>query len=129
KTHKPRNPIIKVTQVSQPSDPIKHVADEAVHKELGDSLVRVATTASRLEAEQDSGGGPRCQEAIRDTIAQTRLVEEAAKRLQAKFDEEERLTRKKAQKEQEANIALIETWDDIQAKINADHQLAERLQA
>ncbi|GJT93962.1 ribonuclease H-like domain-containing protein [Tanacetum coccineum] len=29
--------------------------DEAVYKELGDSLVRVATTASSLEAEQDSG--------------------------------------------------------------------------
>ncbi|GKF91382.1 hypothetical protein Tco_0275083, partial [Tanacetum coccineum] len=47
--------------------------DEAVHKELGDSLVRAATTASRLEAEQDSGGGPRCQEAMGDTAAQTRF--------------------------------------------------------
>ncbi|GKF43610.1 hypothetical protein Tco_0130162, partial [Tanacetum coccineum] len=28
---------------------------EAVHKELGDSLVRAATTASSLEAEQDNG--------------------------------------------------------------------------
>ncbi|GJR90685.1 hypothetical protein Tco_0214696, partial [Tanacetum coccineum] len=70
-------------------------ADEAVHKELGDSLVRAATTASSLEAEQDSGnitktrskatpsessslgtnsgGGPRCQETIGDTIAETRF--------------------------------------------------------
>ncbi|GKB29853.1 hypothetical protein Tco_0869254 [Tanacetum coccineum] len=47
--------------------------DEAVHKELGDSLVRAATTASSLEAEQDSGGGPRCQETMGDTIAQTRF--------------------------------------------------------
>ncbi|GJS93206.1 hypothetical protein Tco_0800174 [Tanacetum coccineum] len=68
---------------------------EAIHKELGDSLVRAATTASSLEAEQDSGnitktrskatpnessslgttsgGGPRCQETIGDTIAQTRF--------------------------------------------------------
>nr|GFB43688.1 hypothetical protein [Tanacetum cinerariifolium] len=37
--------------------------DEAVHKELGDSLVRAVTTASSLEAEQDSG----------DTTAQTRF--------------------------------------------------------
>nr|GFA15024.1 hypothetical protein [Tanacetum cinerariifolium] len=29
--------------------------DEAVHKELGDSLVRADTTASSLEAEQDNG--------------------------------------------------------------------------
>nr|GEX42576.1 hypothetical protein [Tanacetum cinerariifolium] len=64
------------------------------HKELDDSLVRVATTASSLEAEQDSGNnnktqskatpnesssqrtnsssGPRCQETMGDTIAQTR---------------------------------------------------------
>ncbi|GKB53861.1 putative ribonuclease H-like domain-containing protein, partial [Tanacetum coccineum] len=69
--------------------------NKVVHKELGDSLVRAATTASSLEAEQDSGnitnnrskatpnessslgttshGGPRCQETIRDTIAQTRF--------------------------------------------------------
>ncbi|GJV33109.1 hypothetical protein Tco_1393509 [Tanacetum coccineum] len=47
----------------------------------------------------------------------------------AEFDEEERLVREKAEKEKEANIALIETWDDIQAKIDDDHQLAERLQA
>ncbi|GJS23097.1 hypothetical protein Tco_0451729 [Tanacetum coccineum] len=46
----------------------------------------------------------------------------------AGFDEEERLAREKAEKE-EANIALIETWDDIQAKIDVDHQLAESMQA
>ncbi|GKF36689.1 hypothetical protein Tco_0113447, partial [Tanacetum coccineum] len=46
---------------------------EVVHKELGDSLVRAATAASSLEAEQDNGGGPRCQENIRDTTARTRF--------------------------------------------------------
>ncbi|GJW62057.1 putative reverse transcriptase domain-containing protein [Tanacetum coccineum] len=56
------------------------------------------------------------------------IDEETALNLQAEFDEEERLTREKAKKE-EANIALIETWDDIQAKIDDDHQLAERMQA
>ncbi|GKF18192.1 hypothetical protein Tco_0063110 [Tanacetum coccineum] len=93
KTQKPRKPKRKDTQVPQPSVPIDIVTDEAVHKELGDSLVRAATTASRLEAKQDSGnitktrykatpnessslgttsgGGPRWQETIGDTIAQT----------------------------------------------------------
>ncbi|GKF07536.1 hypothetical protein Tco_0041760, partial [Tanacetum coccineum] len=78
-------------------NPTESVADEAVHKELDDSLVRVATTASSLEAEQDngninktqskatpnessslgttSGGGPRCQETMGDTIAQTRVLD------------------------------------------------------
>nr|GFD54446.1 hypothetical protein [Tanacetum cinerariifolium] len=33
--------------------------------------------------------------------------------LEAEFNEEERLPREKAKKEEIANIALIETWDDI----------------
>ncbi|GKE29159.1 putative ribonuclease H-like domain-containing protein [Tanacetum coccineum] len=35
--------------------PLKKVGDEAVHKELGDRMERVATTTSSLEAKQDSG--------------------------------------------------------------------------
>ncbi|GJW24033.1 hypothetical protein Tco_0037844 [Tanacetum coccineum] len=42
-----------------------------------------------------------------------RLDEEVALKLQDEFDEEERLAREKAEKEKEANISLIETWDDI----------------
>ncbi|GKB54994.1 hypothetical protein Tco_0905747, partial [Tanacetum coccineum] len=34
--------------------PLKKVGDEAIHKELGDRMERAATTASSLEAEQDS---------------------------------------------------------------------------
>nr|GFD27821.1 hypothetical protein [Tanacetum cinerariifolium] len=48
-----RKPTRKVTQVPQHSDLIEHVADEAVHKELKDSLVRTDTADSSLEAEQD----------------------------------------------------------------------------
>ncbi|GJT39291.1 hypothetical protein Tco_0939156 [Tanacetum coccineum] len=54
--------------------PLIKVGDEAVHKELGDIMERAATTASSLEAEQDSGSGPRCQDTILgDVDAQTRL--------------------------------------------------------
>nr|GEU39303.1 hypothetical protein [Tanacetum cinerariifolium] len=45
----------KDTQVPQPSGPTDNVEDEAVHKELGDILVRVVTTAFSLGVEQDSG--------------------------------------------------------------------------
>ncbi|GJW01385.1 hypothetical protein Tco_1556636 [Tanacetum coccineum] len=91
----PRKPKRNDTQVPQSSDPGENVIDKVVHKDLGDSLVRAATTASSLEAVQDSdnitktrskatpnessslgttlGGGPRCQETMRDTIAQTRF--------------------------------------------------------
>ncbi|GJW85778.1 hypothetical protein Tco_0158923 [Tanacetum coccineum] len=54
-----------------------------------------------------------------------RFDEEIALKLQAEFDEEERLTREK----DEANVALTKEWDDIQAKVDADYQLAQRLQA
>ncbi|GJR39759.1 hypothetical protein Tco_1215443 [Tanacetum coccineum] len=89
-----RMPRRKVTEVPQPSEP-SHVADEAINEEMDDSLVRAATTASSLEVEQDSGnidktqskatpnelssqgtslgGGPRCQEIIGGTSAQTRF--------------------------------------------------------
>ncbi|GJW06195.1 putative ribonuclease H-like domain-containing protein, partial [Tanacetum coccineum] len=55
KTQKPRKPKRKDTQVPHPSGPTEHVVDKVVHKELGDSLVRVATTTSSLEAKRDSG--------------------------------------------------------------------------
>ncbi|GJX66479.1 hypothetical protein Tco_0300822 [Tanacetum coccineum] len=53
---------------------------------------------------------------------QIMLDEKATLKLQAKFDEEEILAREKY----EANIALTKEWDDIQAKIEADHELAQR---
>ncbi|GJW63285.1 hypothetical protein Tco_0115169 [Tanacetum coccineum] len=43
----------KDTKVPQPSGPT-NIVDEAVNEEMNDSLVRAATTASSLEAEQDS---------------------------------------------------------------------------
>ncbi|GJS64576.1 hypothetical protein Tco_0679140 [Tanacetum coccineum] len=46
--------------------------------------------------------------------------EQEAIRLQAEFDEEVRLVREK----DEANVALIEEWNDIQAKIDVDYQMA-----
>ncbi|GJT38827.1 hypothetical protein Tco_0938692 [Tanacetum coccineum] len=54
-----------------------------------------------------------------------KLDEDLAFKLHAEEDEEERLAGEKAQKVEEANIA----WDDIQAKVEADYQLAQRLQA
>nr|GEU38697.1 hypothetical protein [Tanacetum cinerariifolium] len=57
---------------------------------------------------------------------QLKLDEELAFKLQAKKEEEEeRIAREKAQQIKEVNIA----WDDVQAKIDADYELAQRLQA
>ncbi|GJV90738.1 retrovirus-related pol polyprotein from transposon TNT 1-94 [Tanacetum coccineum] len=68
-----RRPKRKDTQVPQPSGPRINVADEAVIEEMDDSLVRADTTASSLEAEQDSDSDPKRQDTMGDTIAQTRF--------------------------------------------------------
>ncbi|GKF74263.1 hypothetical protein Tco_0220595 [Tanacetum coccineum] len=82
-------------KIPQSSGPMENIADKAVYKERGDSLVRAATTASCLEAEQDSGNitktrsketlnepsssgtssgsGTRRQETMGHTITQTRF--------------------------------------------------------
>nr|GEU50658.1 hypothetical protein [Tanacetum cinerariifolium] len=104
-----------------------------VFQDLGKSI---ATTTIYSQQSHDKGKGIMIEELVKPKKKdQIRLDEEAALKFQAalklqdEFNEEEGLKREKAEKEQEANIALIEEWDDIQAKIDADHQLAERLQA
>ncbi|GJU36458.1 hypothetical protein Tco_1184812 [Tanacetum coccineum] len=44
----------RVTKIPQSGGPLKKIGDETVHKELGGRMERAATTASSLEAEQDS---------------------------------------------------------------------------
>ncbi|GKB59194.1 uncharacterized mitochondrial protein-like protein [Tanacetum coccineum] len=90
-----RRPNKKDTRIPQSSVPSDNIADETVYEEMDDSLVRATTTAFGLEAEQDSGnidktqskatpnessspgtssgGCPRRQETMGDTIAQTRF--------------------------------------------------------
>nr|GEY26340.1 hypothetical protein [Tanacetum cinerariifolium] len=94
KTKQHRKTRRKVTKVPQPSDLTKHVVDEAVNKEIDDSLEMTPTTDTSLDAKHDRGnifktqskatpnesgsqgtslgGGPRCQETMGDTIAQTK---------------------------------------------------------
>nr|GEZ15797.1 hypothetical protein [Tanacetum cinerariifolium] len=70
--------------------------------------------ASKLKKSHDKGKGIMVEEPVKPkNKEQIRLDEEAALKLQAEFKEEQRLARESAQKEQEANIALIEEWDDI----------------
>ncbi|GJV72204.1 hypothetical protein Tco_1492199 [Tanacetum coccineum] len=90
----------------------------------------ITTTISSQLSSQDKGKGimmePKKPIKKKDQIS---FDEETALKLQAEFDEEARLAREIAEKEQEANIAFTEEWDDIQDKIEADHELAQRLQS
>ncbi|GKB47841.1 hypothetical protein Tco_0898594 [Tanacetum coccineum] len=94
KKQRSRRPKRKDIEVPQPSGLTTNVVDEAVYEERDGGLERDATTAIGLDAEQDrgninktqskatpnepsspgtsSGGGPRRQENMGDTIAQTR---------------------------------------------------------
>nr|GEY53242.1 hypothetical protein [Tanacetum cinerariifolium] len=81
------------------------------------------TTINSKQKSQNKGKGIMVEEPVKHKKKdQIRLDEEAALKLQLEFDEEQKLTRERAQKELEANIDLIETWDDVQEKIDVDHQ-------
>ncbi|GJS14182.1 hypothetical protein Tco_0408654 [Tanacetum coccineum] len=84
-----------------------------------------STTTTTIPS-KDKGKGIMVEEPLKmKKKDQISFDEQEAIRLQAKFDKEVRLAREKAQKVERANIA----WDDIQAKVKADYQLAQRLQA
>nr|GEX10106.1 ribonuclease H-like domain, Gag-pre-integrase domain protein [Tanacetum cinerariifolium] len=200
-----------VTEVPQPSDPMKHVVDEAVYKELDDKLIlgkdaskqerkiydidadvditlvndqddehmfyvekdlqgeevfvakqdenviekevdaaqvqvsTVATTATILINEvtlaqalaklkhikhKDKAKGIVFHEPEESTTTTATIPKAKShdNELQGKFVKEQRLVSKKAQQEEEANIDLIETWNDVQEKIDADYQLPKRPQ-
>ncbi|GKA81738.1 hypothetical protein Tco_0788430, partial [Tanacetum coccineum] len=84
-----------------------------------------AHTTLKTSKPKDTGKGIMIEEPMKPMKKKVQIMlnEEAALKLQAGFDEEERLAREK----DKANVALIEEWDDIQAKIEADHELAQRL--
>ncbi|GJZ51708.1 putative ribonuclease H-like domain-containing protein [Tanacetum coccineum] len=88
--------------------------------------ITLAQALQKMKSTTPKAKGVVIQEREQDQI---RLDEETTLRLQAEFDEEERIAKEEAEKIENVNITLIETWDDIQEKINADHLLAERLQA
>nr|GEY27764.1 hypothetical protein [Tanacetum cinerariifolium] len=84
---------------------------------------------SQLPHAKDKGKGimiePEKPLKKKDQIA---IDEEVARKLEAQMkaemEEEERIAREK----DEANIAVIERWDEVQAKTDADMELAQKLQ-
>ncbi|GKB17243.1 hypothetical protein Tco_0851166, partial [Tanacetum coccineum] len=86
-----------------------------VFQEPCESIITKSTPTISLQQSHDRGKGIMIEESMKPVKKKDliRLDEEVALKLQAKFDEEERLAREKAKKVQEANIALIEEWDDI----------------
>ncbi|GJZ00599.1 hypothetical protein Tco_0518028 [Tanacetum coccineum] len=59
---------------------------------------------------------------------QIRIDEELARWLHAEEQEAARLKREKVESQEQANLALIEEWDNMQAMMEADYELCKRLQ-
>nr|GEU79553.1 uncharacterized mitochondrial protein AtMg00810-like [Tanacetum cinerariifolium] len=79
---------------------------------------------------QDKGKGIMVEKTLKmKKKDQIGFDEQEARRLQAEINEQDRLTEKEAQKALEANTAVIEQWHDVQARIKANYELAQRLQA
>ncbi|GKD01828.1 hypothetical protein Tco_1172102 [Tanacetum coccineum] len=75
-----------------------------------------------IEVPQPSGSTENVPDENVPTTSNDPLL--SAIRLQAQFDEEERIAREK----EEVNAALIAQWNDIQDKVENDYELAQRLQ-
>ncbi|GKB26872.1 hypothetical protein Tco_0866273 [Tanacetum coccineum] len=120
--------ITKSTATTAPSTIPK--AKGITFRDASESTTRTITSVSSLSI-KDKGKAkidePEMPLEKKDQIA---LDEEMARnieaQIQAELIKEERLARKK---EMEAHIALIESWDNTQAKMEADFELAQRLQA
>ncbi|GJR04421.1 hypothetical protein Tco_0527405 [Tanacetum coccineum] len=116
----------------------KPKADKVMLQEPEQGTITTTTAATTVTAAstrpktkgfvkvQDKGKGIMVEEPLKmKKKDQVSFDEQEAIRLQAEFDEEERLAREK----DEANVALTKEWNDIQAKIDAHYLLAQRLQA
>ncbi|GKC34565.1 hypothetical protein Tco_1046949 [Tanacetum coccineum] len=101
------------------NEDVVKTADEEMT--LAQTLMEIKSTttkAKRIVMEEPKPQEPKKKK------DQIKFDEELAFKLQA---EEARLASEREQQQEEANIALINTWDDIQARIDADGELAARL--
>ncbi|GJU80293.1 hypothetical protein Tco_1282658 [Tanacetum coccineum] len=126
KTQKHRKAKRKATEISQTSRPTTFVEDEAVHRERGDSVERAATTATSLDAD------PRRQDTMGDRPAQTRF-----ERLSKQSNEPPlsrvitlgtlEIQKLKKREEEPSKATNIVEWDDVQAMMDAEYELATKL--
>nr|GEV95963.1 ribonuclease H-like domain-containing protein [Tanacetum cinerariifolium] len=96
---------------------------------LAQTLIDIKEAKPKARRAKDKGKGIMIEPKKPLKKDQTALDEEVARKLEAqmkaKIKEKEMIEREK----DKANIALIKEWDDVQATIDADKQLAEQLQA
>nr|GEU51493.1 hypothetical protein [Tanacetum cinerariifolium] len=98
-------------------------------QELGTTTTTIAVTAASTRPKARSIVMQEPKPLKMKKKDQISCDEQKARRLQAEINEQDRLAKEEAKKELEANIAIIEQWHDVQAHIDVDYELAQRLQA
>ncbi|GJT56933.1 hypothetical protein Tco_0991987 [Tanacetum coccineum] len=86
--------------------------------------VTTAATTTTTAVTRPKAKGLVIQEQEQASTPITSSKDKEVIRLQAQFDEEDRIAREK----EKANAALIAQWNDIQDKVETDYELAQRLQ-
>nr|GEZ63579.1 hypothetical protein [Tanacetum cinerariifolium] len=115
--------IFDADQDSGSEDVIVAQQDEkVVEKEVNFAQIKITTAVTTLTISVNEA-------TLDQALAELKHTKPKTKAKGIVFHEPEELAVERAQQEVEANIAFIESWDDVQAKINADYQLAERMQA
>ncbi|GKE23013.1 hypothetical protein Tco_1434525, partial [Tanacetum coccineum] len=110
--------------------------DEVVLDDLARDEVVIESKAASMDVNlnEDEVTLAQTLQKIKSTTPRAKGVvirerEQEARRLQAHFDEEARITNEEALRIEEADLALTKEWNNIQDKIDADYELAQRLQA
>nr|GEV03622.1 hypothetical protein [Tanacetum cinerariifolium] len=132
-------PTISIDEVTlaQALTELKHIKPKAKAKGIVFHEPKESTTTTTTipkSKSQDKGKAKMIEEPVKlKKKDQIQIDEEVSLKLQAElqaeFEKEQIHANERAQQEEEVYIALIESWDDVQAKIDADYQLAEILQA
>ncbi|GKE10883.1 hypothetical protein Tco_1414434, partial [Tanacetum coccineum] len=131
KTVKPKPITTAATTVTSVRPRVKGIIFHDQEEQVSASTKAFSSSQSQLLQVKDKGKGnmvePKVPLKKKDQVALDEVMARNLEaQLQAELIEEERLTR---QKEEEANIDLIELWDNTQAMMEADFELVQRLQA
>ncbi|GJX18136.1 hypothetical protein Tco_0218968 [Tanacetum coccineum] len=97
-------------------------------RDAGETTTRTPTSVSSSSI-KDKGKAKMVEpEVPLNKKDQIRLDEELARRLDAEEQEAARLERENVELQEQATLAKIEEWDNVQAMMDADYELCKRLQ-
>ncbi|GJZ61675.1 hypothetical protein Tco_0617812 [Tanacetum coccineum] len=131
KTTKPKPVTTVATAVTSVRPRAKGIIFHDQEEQVPACTKTFSSSQSQLPQVKDKGKGKMVEPEVplkkKDQVAlDEEMTRNLKAQLQAKLIKEERLAR---QKEEEANIALIKSWDNTQAMMEAYFELAHRLQA